>query len=218
MPQRDMYGHPVPSQFVPPQVARAPRPGEPMAPMPYPYGMPMYPQFDARARAPVMPPMVPMAPHMQMHHVPPPQPHMAHHIAPMSHPPAQPPASAPLAEDPLAPAPTPTVYLATYSSVPVYEITVRGIALMRRRSDGYLNATQILKIAGVEKARRTRILEKEILTGEHDKVQGGFGTFQGTWIPLRRAQELATAYSVYHLIRPLLEFDVSVGHLSLIHI
>lgn len=103
--------------------------------------------------------------------------------------------------------PTPNVYLATYSSVPVYEITVRGIALMRRRSDGYLNATQILKIAGIEKARRTRILEREILTGEHDKVQGGFGTFQGTWIPLQRAQELAMNYSVYHLIRPLLDFD-----------
>ncbi|WFD41384.1 transcriptional regulator swi6 [Malassezia psittaci] len=105
--------------------------------------------------------------------------------------------------------PTPTVYLATYSSVPVYEITVRGIALMRRRSDGYLNATQILKIAGIEKARRTRILEREILTGEHDKVQGGYGTFQGTWIPLQRAQELAINYSVYHLIRPLLDFDPS---------
>lgn len=105
--------------------------------------------------------------------------------------------------------PTPTVYLATYSSVPVYEITVRGIALMRRRSDGYLNATQILKIAGIEKARRTRILEREILTGEHDKVQGGYGTFQGTWIPLYRAQELAMNYSVYHLIRPLLDFDPS---------
>lgn len=103
--------------------------------------------------------------------------------------------------------PTPTVYLATYSSVPVYEITVRGIALMRRRSDGYLNATQILKIAGIEKARRTRILEKEILTGEHEKVQGGYGTFQGTWIPMQRAQELAINYSVYHLIRPLLDFD-----------
>lgn len=107
--------------------------------------------------------------------------------------------------------PTPTVYLATYSSVPVYEITVRGIALMRRRSDGYLNATQILKIAGIEKARRTRILEKEILTGEHDKVQGGYGTFQGTWIPLQRAQELAINYSVYHLIRPLLDFDPSAS-------
>ena len=91
--------------------------------------------------------------------------------------------------------------------MPVYEITVRGIALMRRRSDGYLNATQILKIAGIEKARRTRILEKEILTGEHDKVQGGYGTFQGTWIPLQRAQELAISYNVYHLIRPLLDFD-----------
>ena len=83
---------------------------------------------------------------------------------------------------------------------------------MRRRSDGFLNATQILKIAGIEKARRTRILEKEILTGEHDKVQGGYGTFQGTWIPRYRAQELAMNYSVYHLIRPLLEFDPAASH------
>ncbi|WFD35791.1 transcriptional regulator swi6 [Malassezia cuniculi] len=195
-------------------MGRAPRPGEPMGPVPYPYAMPFLPQYDARTRGPVMPPqMIPMSAHMPMHHsAPPPQP-VAH---PVAHAPMQapPPNSAPAttSEDNQAAAPMPTVYLATYSSVPVYEITVRGIALMRRRSDGYLNATQILKIAGIEKARRTRILEKEILTGEHDKVQGGFGTFQGTWIPLRRAQELATAYSVYHLIRPLLEFDVSVGN------
>lgn len=79
------------------------------------------------------------------------------------------------------PAAQPTVYLATYSNVPVFEITVRGIAVMRRRADGYLNATQILKVAGVEKAKRTKILEKEILTGEHEKVQGGYGKYQGTW-------------------------------------
>ena len=78
-------------------------------------------------------------------------------------------------------APAPVVYLATYSSVPVYELTVRGIACMRRRQDAYLNATQILKIAGIEKAKRTKILEKEILTGEHEKVQGGYGKYQGTW-------------------------------------
>lgn len=196
--------------------------------MPYAYGMPMYPQYNGRVRAPVMPPMVPMPSHMPVHHGPPAPPASLAHPAPINHAPAPitAPASAPVPapaptsapvsappalDDPHAPVPAPTVYLATYSSVPVYEITVRGIALMRRRSDGYLNATQILKIAGIEKARRTRILEKEILTGEHDKVQGGFGTFQGTWIPLRRAQELATAYSVYHLIRPLLEFDISLG-------
>lgn len=76
---------------------------------------------------------------------------------------------------------TKSVYLATYSSVAVFELMVRGIACMRRRSDGYINATQILKIAGIEKAKRTKILEKEILTGEHEKVQGGYGKYQGTW-------------------------------------
>ncbi|PWN26715.1 hypothetical protein BDZ90DRAFT_221489 [Jaminaea rosea] len=103
--------------------------------------------------------------------------------------------------------PAPLVYLATYSNVPVYEITIRGIAVMRRRADGFLNATQILKVAGIEKAKRTKILEKEILTGEHEKVQGGYGKYQGTWIPLRRAQELAATYNVAHLLRPVLEFD-----------
>ncbi len=34
---------------------------------------------------------------------------------------------------------------------------------MRRRADSYVNATQILKVAGVDKGRRTKILEKEIL-------------------------------------------------------
>ncbi|CAO1618037.1 unnamed protein product [Parajaminaea phylloscopi] len=107
----------------------------------------------------------------------------------------------------LLPATQPTVYLATYSNVPVFEITVRGIAVMRRRADGYLNATQILKVAGVEKAKRTKILEREILTGEHEKVQGGYGKYQGTWIPLPRAQELAATYNVAHLLRAVLEFD-----------
>jgi hypothetical protein len=44
-----------------------------------------------------------------------------------------------------------------------------------------MNATQILKVAGIEKGKRTKILEREILPGEHEKVQGGYGKFQGTW-------------------------------------
>ncbi|EPQ27049.1 uncharacterized protein PFL1_05333 [Pseudozyma flocculosa PF-1] len=101
----------------------------------------------------------------------------------------------------------PTVYLATYSNVPVYEVTVRGIAVMRRRNDGWLNATSILKIAGIEKTKRTKILEKNILTGEHEKIQGGYGKFQGTWIPLQRAQQLAAEHNVAHILKPILEFD-----------
>ena len=58
---------------------------------------------------------------------------------------------------------------------------VRGIAVMRRRGDSYVNATQILKVAGIDKGRRTKILEKEILPGKHEIVQGGYGKYQGTW-------------------------------------
>lgn len=71
--------------------------------------------------------------------------------------------------------------LAVYSSVPVYEMMVRGIGVMRRRQDSWLNATQILKVAGVEKGKRTKILEKDIAQGVHEKVQGGYGRYQGTW-------------------------------------
>ena len=39
---------------------------------------------------------------------------------------------------------------------------VNGVAVMKRRDDSWLNATQILKVAGVVKARRTKTLEKEI--------------------------------------------------------
>ncbi|PKI82317.1 transcriptional regulator swi6 [Malassezia vespertilionis] len=176
------------------------RPMEPQHPMPYHYAPPgyaMHPGMDENAMRAQRPP------------IPPPIPHPPTPADSMGHPVHVPQAPAAAPGPPGASGPTPTVYLATYSSVPVYEITVRGIALMRRRSDGYLNATQILKIAGIEKAKRTRILEREILTGEHEKVQGGYGTFQGTWIPLQRSQELAVTYGVYPLIRPLLDFDPS---------
>src|SRR3954469_14759662 len=86
---------------------------------------------------------------------------------------------------------------------------VNGIAVMRRRKDSWLNATQILKVAGIEKGKRTKVLEKEILTGEHEKVQGGYGKYQGTWINYRRGVEFCRQYGVEQLLRPLLEYDIS---------
>lgn len=75
----------------------------------------------------------------------------------------------------------PHVFMSVYSSVPVYEMMVRGIGVMRRRADSFMNATQILKVAGVDKGKRTKILEKDIVKGEHEKIQGGYGRYQGTW-------------------------------------
>lgn len=80
---------------------------------------------------------------------------------------------------------------------------------MRRRSDDWINATHILKVAGFDKPARTRILEREVQKGVHEKVQGGYGKYQGkkvivfrlstatyfcrvgTWVPLPDGRELA---------------------------
>lgn len=82
------------------------------------------------------------------------------------------------------------------------------LVVMRRRGDSWLNATQILKIAGIEKGKRTKVLEKEILAGEHEKVQGGYGKYQGTWINYQRGVEFCRQYGVEEILRPLLEYDM----------
>ncbi|KAJ5263589.1 Glycoside hydrolase superfamily [Penicillium angulare] len=103
----------------------------------------------------------------------------------------------------------PQIYRAVYSNVSVYEMEVNDVAVMKRRADSWLNATQILKVAGVVKARRTKTLEKEIAAGEHEKVQGGYGKYQGTWVNYHRGVELCREYHVEELLRPLLEYDMS---------
>ncbi|KAG5456556.1 MAG: hypothetical protein BJ554DRAFT_3675, partial [Olpidium bornovanus] len=70
------------------------------------------------------------------------------------------------------------IFKATYSNVPVFEYVCRGVGVMRRRSDAYVNATHILKVANFSKPQRTKILESEIHTGHHEKVQGGYGKYQ----------------------------------------
>lgn len=100
----------------------------------------------------------------------------------------------------------------------------KGVAVMRRRDDSWLNATQILKVAGFDKPQRTRVLEREVQKGIHEKVQGGYGKYQGmchanhsqrisstfeigTWIPLDRGLALAKQYNCENLLRPIIEFQ-----------
>ncbi|KAF8935511.1 transcriptional regulator swi6 [Dissophora ornata] len=104
-----------------------------------------------------------------------------------------------------------SIYTAVYSGVPVYELMCRGIAVMRRKQDSYLNATQILKVAGIEKGKRTKILEREVLPGEHEKVQGGYGKYQGTWVPFQRGKDLAKQYKVEPFLRALFDYDIPEG-------
>lgn len=80
---------------------------------------------------------------------------------------------------------------------------------MRRCKDDWVNATQILKCCNFPKAKRTKILEKGVQQGLHEKIQGGYGRFQGTWIPLEDAQRLAASYGVTPDLAPVLYLDAS---------
>jgi hypothetical protein len=64
------------------------------------------------------------------------------------------------------------LFEATYANVEVYELTIGDVAVMRRKSDDFINATHMMKAAGYDKGPRTKILEKEVQHEVHDKIQG----------------------------------------------
>lgn len=68
------------------------------------------------------------------------------------------------------------------SQIPVYEYQFGNDLkehVMRRRHDDWINATHILKAAGFDKPARTRILERDVQKDVHEKIQGGYGKYQG---------------------------------------
>ncbi|ORY68951.1 ANK-repeat protein MBP1 [Pseudomassariella vexata] len=103
----------------------------------------------------------------------------------------------------------PGIYSATYSGIPVYEFQFGADLkehVMRRRQDDWINATHILKAAGFDKPARTRILEREVQKDVHEKIQGGYGKYQGTWIPLEAGEQLAHRNNAYEKLRPIFEY------------
>lgn len=103
------------------------------------------------------------------------------------------------------------IYSATYSNVPVFEFVTLEGPIMRRKKDSWINATHILKIAKFPKAKRTRILEKDVQTGIHEKVQGGYGKYQGTYVPLDLGAAIARNFGVYDVLKPIFEFQYIEG-------
>jgi len=85
---------------------------------------------------------------------------------------------------------------------------------MRRSSDSWLNATQILNAAGIVKEQREKIVEREIIIGDHEKVQDGYRKYQGVWINYERGVELCQQYGVEELLRPLLNYNIDQDRVS----
>ena len=111
---------------------------------------------------------------------------------------------------------TPNIRSATYSNIAVYELLIRGIPVMIRKSDAFVNATQILRAAGLPKPARTKVLDRQVARGVHEKVQGGYAGSQGTWIPLSSAKELARTYGILQECMPLFDYDMASGVAELV--
>jgi regulatory protein SWI6 len=90
------------------------------------------------------------------------------------------------------------------------DIEVNGIVVLRRRKDNWLNANQILKVAGLGKKTRESILQRERVVGEHEMVLRGATKYRGTWINFERGRELCKRYGVEELLYPLLTHHMSI--------
>ncbi|KAJ3045628.1 transcriptional regulator swi6 [Rhizophlyctis rosea] len=101
---------------------------------------------------------------------------------------------------------TPPLLLLINTTSPLAKNPVHG-TVMRRKSDSWLNATQILKVAQVGKVLRRRVLREDIRVGAHEQVPGEFGKYQGTWVPFSIGVEIAKKYGVENLLQPLIKSE-----------
>lgn len=102
------------------------------------------------------------------------------------------------------------IEIATYAGVDVYECYTKDkppCLIMRRCNDNWLNITQVFKAGSFTKAQRTKILEKEANEIKHEKIQGGYGRFQGTWIPWESTKYLVEKYNISNkVVKRIVEF------------
>ncbi|CAL9737661.1 regulatory protein Swi4p [Monosporozyma servazzii] len=114
------------------------------------------------------------------------------------------------------PSDTPIIELATYAETDVYECYIRGFEpniVMRRVKDDWVNVTQVLKLAKFPKTQRSKILEREVVFMEHEKVQGGYGRFQGTWISLENTKTLVEKYDIQNkVVLAVINFVLNKDH------
>ncbi|KAI1459618.1 hypothetical protein F4805DRAFT_419639 [Annulohypoxylon moriforme] len=81
-----------------------------------------------------------------------------------------------------------------------FGVEVRGIEVVRREDNNMVNATKLLNVAGMTRARRDGILKSEKM---RHVVKIGPMHFKGVWIPLERALDLANKENITEILYPL---------------
>ncbi|KIV81197.1 hypothetical protein PV11_08633 [Exophiala sideris] len=103
----------------------------------------------------------------------------------------------------------PKIERTSYKDTGYLVMNVRGLLVMRRESDSFLNASQITKFAGVEQGRKIRVAEDQI-EGEYERIIGGYAPYQGIWVSHDYGRRLARDHNVEQTLLPLLDYDTTV--------
>ncbi|KAJ3253247.1 hypothetical protein HK103_000793 [Boothiomyces macroporosus] len=97
------------------------------------------------------------------------------------------------------------VYTTEYSKQKVYELNWQNVPVMRRTSDDYMNASNILQAAKVPKEKRKKIIKKLCSLVPFERIEEGYYKYQGVWVPLKAAKSLAERWNVYEYIKPIFD-------------
>ena len=92
------------------------------------------------------------------------------------------------------------------------QFVIRGVTVMRRAANSYVNVTQLLVAAGLNRNQRRNILKRRDFPTTKDVINGG--SLQGTWLPGHLAAQYAAAHGIADEFRAL--FDVSTNPDSIV--
>jgi hypothetical protein len=88
----------------------------------------------------------------------------------------------------------------------LFEVSVRLTIVARRADNNTINATRLLSVANVPRARRNKILRSE---NARHVIREGQLSVKGTWIPLERALKLANQFKITDILYPLFVHDIT---------
>lgn len=68
-----------------------------------------------------------------------------------------------------------------YSNVIVYECFVSGVVILRRVADGWMNATQLIKLSGLKPELEAAFIDREIAQYDCQLIQHQDPMLRGVW-------------------------------------
>ncbi|KAI8818656.1 hypothetical protein BJ741DRAFT_190725 [Chytriomyces cf. hyalinus JEL632] len=99
------------------------------------------------------------------------------------------------------------IYERLHRNEVIQEIICDGISVMRRKSDGHVNANHIMRLAGLSDLQAQRAMRDLAYRSKAKPliVRDGGSALHGKWFPAKESKQLAQEYKLFERLRPLFE-------------